>query len=181
MQNQSEQINEIATALAKARGVAWWAPPEFPGYMVSECGEVLSVRSGRPKMLKPIRMGHYLGVQLCNGGQITRRYIHRLVLESFCGSPRIDQECRHLDGDETNNDLHNLRWGTRAENHDDKRRHGTTAVGERNPQAKLTAATVAEMRRLRAATGQSYRIIAEQFGISTMTAYRAIVRQSWNC
>jgi hypothetical protein len=34
-------------------------------------------------------------------------------------------ECLHGDGDPTNNNLSNLRWGTSIENEEDKLRHGT--------------------------------------------------------
>jgi hypothetical protein len=50
-------------------------------------------------------------------------------------------QCRHLDGNRSNNRLDNLAWGTPLENGADKARHGT-AKGERNGRAKLTAAKV---------------------------------------
>lgn len=59
------------------------------------------------------------------------------------------------------------------------RRRSTPRHGEANPQSKLTAADVAEMRRIRAELGWPYWRIAEQFGVVTMTAQRAIVGTSW--
>lgn len=174
----SEQINELAAAMAKAQGSFWWHPPETPDYLVSECGEVMST-IGRPRLLKPIRMGNYLGVQLRRpeGGTV-KRYVHRLVAAHVHGEGGDGQEVRHLDGDRFNNRHDNLAWGTRAENHADKRRHGTSPQGERNPMARLTRAAVAEMRHART-TGETYRAIGERFGVSTMTAYRAVKEQSW--
>jgi DNA invertase Pin-like site-specific DNA recombinase len=90
-------------------------------------------------------------------------------------------ECRHIDGDRGNADCSNLRWGTPAENGADNVRNGISAVGEKNPQAKLTKALVADMRAYRAATGESYRLIGNRYGVTTMTAYRACTHQSWEC
>lgn len=52
--------------------------------------------------------------------------------------------------------------------------------GERNPQSRLTAEQVREMRRIRAANGTSYRLLGEMFGVTTMTAHRAVTGRSWN-
>jgi predicted transcriptional regulator len=58
-------------------------------------------------------------------------------------------------------------------------RHGKTAKGERNPMAVLNVSIVADMRKVRADTGLYYKDIAERFGVSTMTAFRAITGRSW--
>jgi len=175
----SEQINELAAALAKAQGVFWWGPPDLPEYLVSECGEVLSLVR-RPRLLRPIRLGKYRGFQLrSKSGALVKRYIHRLVAEHAYGPPCAGQEVRHLDGNRHNNRFDNLAWGTRRENHADKRQHGTDAGGERNPNARLTHREVEAMREIRQEQALSYEAIGRQFGVSTMTAYRAIRRQSW--
>lgn len=74
--------------------------------------------------------------------------------------------------------------GTQADNvHDmvNKGRNRTTPVyGEANHLSKLTADRVRQMRARKQETGASYREIAEAFGVTTMTAYRAIVGQSWS-
>ena len=89
-------------------------------------------------------------------------------------------QVRHLDGNRNNNAASNLAWGTKAENEADKFQHGTTPKGEANPQAKLTRAAVDKMKVVRASTGRSFAKIAAQFGVSTMTAHRAITGVSWN-
>lgn len=57
-------------------------------------------------------------------------------------------ECRHLDGDPTNNTVDNLCWGTRLENQRDRIEHGTSSRGEQNPKAKLNNLQVRVIRHL---------------------------------
>jgi len=51
--------------------------------------------------------------------------------------------------------------------------------GEENPVAKLTTSEVLLMRSIREEKGLSYKKISQEFGVSTMTAYRAITKKSW--
>ena len=105
-----------------------WHPIDgCPGYAVSDRGEVMSHRASR--ILKPFvasRSGH-LAVDL----PIGRRYVHRLVLESFVGPRPERMEACHNDGNPTNNHVDNLRWDTRSENVKDAVKHGA-ALGAMN-------------------------------------------------
>lgn len=97
----------------------------FPSlYEVSSLGEVRNAKTQR--VLKPgtQEYGHQY-VMLSNSGKRKKRYIHRLVLLAFVGTPLEGQEALHIDGDATNNQLENLRWGTRQENALDLVTHGT--------------------------------------------------------
>lgn len=142
---------------------------------------MLSYVKKQPRTLKPIKMGAYVGLQLRDADGVTRKaYLHRLICEAFNGPAPDGMLCRHIDGDRTNNAAENLRWGTQSQNNLDKRLHGTAPAGERNPMSKLTDRQVSDMRSVRAATGRSYAQIAQAFGVSAMTAYRAINAQSWS-
>jgi predicted XRE-type DNA-binding protein len=102
--------------------------PGFPGYFVTETGDVFSVHKGCLRQLKPyIGPYGYLGVNLMAPGAIhTRMPVHKAVLITFRGAyPGSGWEARHLDGNKTNNSLANLVWGTRRENADDRIRHGS--------------------------------------------------------
>lgn len=133
-----------------------------------------------PRILKPIRMGNYTGYQLSNDeGVLVSKYRHRLTLEVFVGAAPAGLECAHLDGDKSNNDLSNLAWVSHEENESHKRTHGTLPSRERNGMAKLGQCQVNQMRLMRETTGRSFSSIAKDFGVSTMTAFRAITERAW--
>jgi hypothetical protein len=149
----------------------------YPGYYVTVTGRVFSVRAGR--FLKPVSMGMYLGLTVPDStGKLVRRYLHRLILEIATGECSPGLEGRHLDGDRFNNALSNLAWGTRSQNANDKRRHGTDPSGERNGGARLTWESVREIR-VRAASGARQIDLAREFAVSPMTISRVVRCQLW--
>lgn len=80
--------------------------------------------SGRITTQTKTDHGYYIVTLKC-GGKKLRAYVHRLVLCAFVGPPPPGQEGLHGPAGSWNNRLANLRWGTRSENHLDKRRDGT--------------------------------------------------------
>ena len=127
-------------------------------YEVSDQGRVRSAR----KVLSQskLRSGH-LTVHLDR----KTHYVHRLVLSAFVGvqDARTRMECRHLDGDPTNNNLDNLAWGTVQENRADRRR-----LGEK---AKLTKEQMLELQAdLR--KGMLLKDVATKFNVERHTAAR---------
>jgi len=157
--------------------------PLYPGYFFSSDGKAYHMLDGGVfRELSGCQCGiGYRAISVPTGTKKYKRvYIHRAVCELFNGEPQGDgQQCRHLDGDLTNNSSGNLAWGTAKDNAIDMARHGKTAKGERNPMAVLNVSIVADMRKVRADTGLYYKDIAERFGVSTMTAFRAITGRSW--
>ena len=164
----------------------WKAIPEFPGYEVSNQGRVRSYWSqqsiygnaGRVVGIKPILSSipirilcpstskNRLSVTLCRDNKHFYRLVYRLVLEVFVGPCPPGLECRHLDGNPTNNFLGNLCWGTHSENMLDRTRHGTNwnNRGMKCPTAKLTDSQVLEIRHL-AHQGITQKKIGEIFDI----------------
>jgi hypothetical protein len=55
----------------------------------------------------------------------------------FVGEKSDGETVRHLDGNNFNDCLTNLCWGSWEEQWDDKRKHQTDTSGERNPTSKL--------------------------------------------
>lgn len=118
----------------------------------------------------------YLQISLGRDGK--KHSVHKLVLLAFVGPCPRAHECAHGDGDRTNNTLGNLRWATRIDNHNDKRKHGTTAKGESNPNAKLTDGTV-KLIRCGSASGATQRALARRFGISQQAVSRVLCGKAW--
>ncbi len=159
-----------------------WKPHEtFPDYKFSSDGEVTNFRRGKeiPLIGTKCGMGYRAIDFRVDGKTMKREYIHRVVCRLFNGLPEIGMQCRHLDGNIYNNKAINLAWGTALENMHDKILHGTVGNGEKNPMAVLTYEKVAEMRRIREASNTPYYVIARDFGVSTMTAFRAVTKRAW--
>lgn len=103
-------------------------------YQVSDKGGI-NTRDRRgewvPRALNSDKNG-YQRVTLSMSGRKSSRLIHHLVLEAFVGPRPEGMECRHLNGDPSDNRLENLEWGTSSENTFDVVRHGN------HPGAKKT-------------------------------------------
>jgi len=119
----------------------------------------------------------YPMVVLSKQGQRKYFRVHQLIMRHFIGAPPKNYEVRHLNGVRSDARLLNLTYGTRKENHADKRMHGTVCLGENNPQAKLTEFGVRVIRRLdRRVSG---RALSKIFNVSPMTISRAKNKLSW--
>jgi hypothetical protein len=157
--------------------------PGFPGYEVDHGGRVWSTTNwrslGRREITPTPGHGGYLKVRLSRpDGTRANRAVHRLVAQAFLGPRPAGMETRHLNGMETDNRAANLGWGTPVENAQDRDRHGTTAVGERNGQARLSEGSVHAIRSL-AANGATQRSIAKAIGVSQRTVGRVLRGEGW--
>jgi hypothetical protein len=167
----------------------WRAVPLFEGiYEVSSFGRVRSldrtvqrVRNGKTVLVPwPGRelaliteANGYVRVRLRVGGG--KVLLHRLVLTAFNGPAPDGHEGAHNDGNKANCRLDNLRWATRSDNLSDKVGHGTSNHGERSPNARLTAAEVAEIR----ASSDTQTSLAARFGVSQARISKIIRREAW--
>lgn len=159
--------------------------PGFPGYSVSESGDVYTTkyrgeRSTSPKQMKPwTAPSGYSYVHLLRGGKEHNIAVHRLVLLAFRGPPSEDQKhSRHLDGSKNNNHISNLAWGTVKENSDDSEAHGTKPRGESHGNALLTKENVLEIRRLRS-SGVRTAEICERFNLSRGHVKNIVSGRAW--
>lgn len=103
-------------------------------YAVYNTGKIWTIKNN--KFLKPDTNNKgYKFVRL--GKDEKKFYVHRLVLQSFIGDAKSGQECRHRDGNPSNNRLDNLKWGSAKKNASDKHLHKTAGVGETNHQSVI--------------------------------------------
>lgn len=155
----------------------WRVVPGYPAYEISDQGRVRRIGG---KILKPdvnSRSGHH-SYRLRIGSEKTKKQVGNIVLLAFVGPPPTPKhECCHDNGDPSVNTVGNLYWGTKVQNQADRIRHRTSNDGERNPQVKVTAAQVAEIKRLR--TDYTLHKIGSMFGISYAQVWRICQGHSW--
>lgn len=146
-------------------GNRWAEVPGFPGYEISDCGQVR--RSLTKRLLKHcVGFRGYLVVEMRRyDGAYKQMRISRLVLMAFVGPAPEGQHAAHENGINTDNRLENLAWKTRKENEADKVRHGTAPRGERNGLAKLKSAQVLTIKN-RLMGGCTDSSLAREYGVS---------------
>lgn len=117
------------------------------------------------KMSPSIGNNGYLSIRMKgDDGRSRLMLVHRLLLITFVGMPKPDQEACHNDGNKLNNSLGNLRWDTRSANVADAIKHGTFRSGSK----RLTKSQVVEIRKQRDA-GVSIKELASEFLVSQST------------
>ncbi len=113
----------------------WKEIAGFPGYEVSNLGQVRSWRStgymghrlSQPKLVTAIRdtQGYFM-VRMQLDGRRTARRVHRLVALAFLGGPPTPRHVvAHGPEGQSVNTVDNLRWATQKENIHDRFRDGT--------------------------------------------------------
>lgn len=149
----------------------------YPEYFINKSGNVYSSKSD--KYLKPIKKNTgYLYVFLYNYNGMKKHYIHLLVLNAFKGKKTNGHESRHLDGNNQNNCVDNLEWGTKQDNANDKRMHGTMPIPHESKFTKLKPGDIPLIRELYK-KDYSYCKIGKLFGTSHTTIRKIICGQRW--
>jgi hypothetical protein len=169
---------------SKGETVTYLGVEGLIGYAVSSDGSVWSCRKGG-------RWGYFLhnwvklkpgldrqGYEFVNIGRKSRP-VHTLVLTAFLGRCPNGLECRHVNGDKRDNRVINLQWGTRLENAQDKKRHGTQPFGEQHPRSVLREDHIVEIRKLAASKTITYREIAEKYNVSDETIRQVVSGSTW--
>lgn len=112
------------------------------------------------------------------GVSAVTRPVHLLVLETFVGPRPPGMVARHLDGNNLNNTLRNLRWGTPQQNAADRTTHGTQARGETQGLSKLDERQVRSIRAAHA-VGATLKELAERYDVSFQTIHYIVRRKTW--
>lgn len=194
------QRNEVVTVVhmnleslppfPRAEGVEFRNVPWAFGYCVGSDGSLFSVRVPNKKsptftetwFRKSVwknEDGYYLCHIVGDDGKPHRKLAHTVVLESFVGPRPKGHDALHGNGVPNDNRLVNLKWGTRKENMEDARRHGTLAVRERSGSAKLNELRVRAILEL-SSGGWSQRDIAGAIGVSQPTVSAVLSGKRWS-
>lgn len=149
-------------------------------YLLRCDGEVVSIWTGRPKVLKGgvDKDGYRKFVLIDDNG--SRLYARRsgLMCAAYHG-PRPDgKEVRHIDGSRDNDNPSNLSWATHAENCADKVGHGTLPRGDLNGNRKLSEAHAREARE-RLDRGERSADICADYGVAKSTIDNMKYGKSW--
>jgi len=134
------------------------------------------IRHLRGRILRPAAAdsGHLSVVLGRSGGT---KQIHALVLSAFVGPcPKGSEGC-HRDDVPSNNNLDNLRWGTRSENLLDAVRNGKKPIGEDHSGAKLKNSDIPVIRSL--FNVMSFSAIGRKYGVKESTIRQIKNNRSW--
>lgn len=103
----------------------WKDIPNYDGlYKVSNLGNVISYKNGKPKKIKPIKQTTgYMHVSLYYHGKKTVWGLHRLVATLFLENPNNYPCINHKDENRANNCVDNLEWCNYQYNNTYNNRH----------------------------------------------------------
>jgi hypothetical protein len=160
--------------------------PTFDGYFADENGNIYSTKRHR----KPKKLKKYVSstganiICLRSNGKNQWVAVAPLILTAFISPRPVGMWSLHGEHGRLDDRLTNLSWGTPSKNnHADKLRDGTLAVGEKNGLSKLSAEQVKQIRKLyrpsRWSNTNSYSL-AKVYGVSHTTILRIIKGEHWH-
>lgn len=158
--------------------------------VVNDLGQIwrtaTRTRLGRQRPMEPQRADHlksdgYRCVRASVCGRGYSALAHRIVWLVRCGDIPDGLEINHRDGVRGNNCPSNLELVTKGENlaHSYRVLGRVRPSGERNPQGRLKASQVAEIRELHAA-GESLRALGRRFGVTHRSIRLIVTGMSWH-
>lgn len=157
-------------------------PDHFP-YEASDTGLIRHSKKG--DIVSQHSSYGYRRCSLRQNGRNLKRRVHRLVLFAFVGPCPPGHQAAHLDGDQTNNTLSNLKWVTPKENSGHRIIHGTQPAGEDHWRSELNSKKVLQIRKEYwfriGPTGPSSnsKELSERYGVNQSTIRSIVRRKTW--
>lgn len=159
------------------------------GYKATKDGRVIKP-NGKEVVGSKLRHSEHLRITFYVDGVNDRGYgsalKHRFIAYYFMGDEVFSHDVvRHKNDIGDDNRIENLALGSYKDNRADIPREKISANAKKNAgllvqrSRKLSENQVINMRKDRKETGLSYKRLAEKYGVTAMTAYRAVNRQSW--
>lgn len=157
----------------------WRDIPGYEGYyQVSNIGRIKRISTDH--ILKPwCSKRGVKSVNLCKMNTCRTTRVHVIVASTFIGEKPKGMEICHNNGDCTDNRLENLRYDTHKNNELDKKKHGTSQVGENHGMSKLNNIQVKSIRHFLKLGYLSIKDIASVFDISTFIVWSISKNKLW--
>jgi hypothetical protein len=166
---------------------------KIPGYSLYEASDMGNIKTfnwknkGIEKIMSPALDGTgYLRTMLKNdNGKTHTIKVHRIILLTFVGEPKEEQECNHKNGIRSDNRLINLEWVSHSKNLSHSFHIGLSDnKGEKNPCASLTDKEVLEIRRnyqygKNCKRGQTKQEIADQYNTTFNVIKQLVQGRTW--
>jgi hypothetical protein len=166
-----------------------WKPVKFNEqideneiYKISNYGRLIRYREGKEVLFKPYLLHgyYYFKVKQVIKGKYKTFYVHKLVAQHF-----LEQNdgvfVIHIDYNKENNYIGNLKWVTRKEKENHQFSNPTYKKSRHFNSAKLTENRVRLLKKILNDPNRKTRlkILAKQFGVSTMQLHRIKSGENW--
>lgn len=159
---------------------------DVQGYMISNDGQVLSLKKKRPFLRRSFvdsgPRGGWLSVKLSENNKCKNYAVHRLVASAWIGPPPTKKHCiNHKNGIKIDNRMQNLEWVTHKENmqHAYRVLYPGSHRGQQNGRSKLSNENVLEIRNLRK-NGMLLKDVAKIYKVSLSVIARICNKYSWS-
>lgn len=152
----------------------------YPNYAVSSKGRVFSFNRGGVMLRQHENGKGYLSVAPSHRGKQKTIPVHVLVARAFIGDRPSGLFILHNDGNQKNNHVDNLRYGTPLDNFADAVEHGTRewGIGEDNIKAVLSESDVIEIR-CRCYDGECQADLAREYGVGRPAINKIALGKTW--
>lgn len=152
-------------------------------YTCDEYGNIFSCGTSinrRKKLMKQnIKNGYYYVCLTDINGKPSKKYVHRIIAQSFIDNQNNKKEVNHIDCNKLNNNIMNLEWTTRKENLQHSYDNGLKREHEKHGMAKLTKNEVLKIRKLYKSKKYSYRQLSEMYNVSMSCISMIVTNRNW--
>lgn len=167
-------------SLSVAEHTIWLGHPEWPRYLFSPEGGVLSLMGKKPMLLNfsPTPKGYVL-ITLHKNGKKHRMLFHRVIAEVFCENSENKPQVNHKNGIKNDNRSSNLEWVTSKENHHHARCVLNRGFAKGSEKSDIPDDTIRLALKLRYFSNKKMKEISEELGLPISTLSGVFSGKTW--